>query len=82
MGLDLRRRIALVAATLGVFAAVLLLARGASQPDMALLYAGLDAGAAGGVVAALEQQGVAYEVRGAAIYVPSAQRDMLRMTLA
>ena len=82
MGLDLRRRIAVVAATVGVFVAVLLLARGASEPDMALLYAGLDASAAGGVVASLEQQGVAYEVRGAAIYVPSVQRDMLRMTLA
>jgi flagellar M-ring protein FliF len=82
MGLDLRRRIAVVAATVGVFVAVLLLARGASEPDMALLYAGLDASAAGDVVASLEQQGVTYEVRGAAIYVPSVQRDMLRMTLA
>jgi flagellar M-ring protein FliF len=82
MGLDLRRRIAVVAATVGVFVAVLLLARGASEPDMALLYAGLDTSAAGDVVASLEQQGVAYDVRGAAIYVPSVQRDMLRMTLA
>jgi flagellar M-ring protein FliF len=82
MGLDVRRRIALVAATVGVFVAVLLLARGASEPDMALLYAGLDPAAAGQVVAALEQQGVTHEVRGAAIYVPSVERDMLRMTLA
>ncbi len=82
MGLDMRRRIVLVAATLGVFASVLFLARGASEPEMALLYAGLDPSAAGEVVAALEQQGVTHQVRGAAIYVPSTERDMLRMTLA
>lgn len=82
MSLDLPRRIAVVAATLGVFAAVLLLARSAAQPDMALLYAGLDSAAAGEVIAALEQQGVPHEVRGASLFVPAAQRDVLRMTLA
>jgi len=81
-GLDLRRRLVLVAAAVGVFVAVLLLARSASQPEMTLLYAGLDPSAAGEVVTALQQQGVAYEVRGAALYVPVAQRDSLRMTLA
>ncbi|MEL7117674.1 MAG: flagellar M-ring protein FliF, partial [Pseudomonadota bacterium] len=49
---------------------------------MALLYSGLDPAAAGEVVAALEQQGVAYDVRTGAILVDSAQRDSLRMTLA
>ena len=82
MSLDLRRKLAVVGATIGVFVAVLFLARGASQPEMALLYAGLDPSAAGEVVASLDQQGVPYEVRGPAVYVPAAQRDTLRMTLA
>jgi flagellar M-ring protein FliF len=82
MTLDLRRRVVLVAAVAGVFAAVLFLARGAAQPDMALLYAGLDPAASGEVLASLEQQGVPHEVRGNAVYVPAAQRDVLRMTLA
>ncbi len=49
---------------------------------MALLFAGLEPAASGEVIAALEQQGVPYEVRGPAVYVPSPQRDVLRMTLA
>jgi flagellar M-ring protein FliF len=82
MTLDLRRRVLLVAAVAGAFAAVLFLARGAAQPDMALLYAGLDPAASGAVIAALDQQGVPYEVRGASLFVPAPQRDVLRMTLA
>ena len=39
---------------------------------MALLYSGLDAAAAGEVVAALEARGVPFEVRDAAIYVDGA----------
>ena len=65
-----------------MFAAVLGLSRMASQPTMSLLYAGLDPAAAGEVVAALEQQGVGYDVRAGAIFVDAAQRDALRMTLA
>jgi flagellar M-ring protein FliF len=42
----------------------------------------LNASAAGDVVAALDQRGVTYEVRGDSIYVDDAQRDSLRMTLA
>lgn len=80
--LDLRKRVAVVVATVGMFAAVLFMARTAAQPDMALLYAGLDSAAAGEVIAALEQQGVVHEVRGDSVFVPAAQRDVLRMTLA
>jgi flagellar M-ring protein FliF len=69
-------------ATVAMFVAILALARGAGQQDMALLYAGLDATAAGEVVAALEQRGIPHEVRGDAIYVPQAERDIQRMTLA
>ncbi|PIE08342.1 MAG: flagellar M-ring protein FliF [Rhodobacterales bacterium] len=80
--LDLRKRIIVVGATLGVFAAVLGLARMAAQPSMALLYAGLEPGPAGEVIEALEARGVVTEVRGGAIHVPAAERDALRMTLA
>ena len=80
--LDMRRRIIVVAATVAMFAAVLGLARMAAQPSMALLYAGLEPGPAGEVIAALEARNVAMDVRGGAIYVDASRRDELRMTLA
>jgi flagellar M-ring protein FliF len=80
--LDLRRQIVVVAATLAMFGAILLLARGAGEPRMALLYAGLDPAAAGEVLAALEARGVAHEVAGDSIRVDAAVRDALRLTLA
>lgn len=80
--LEMRKQIIVVAATLAMFAAVLGLARMAANPSMALLYAGLEAGAAGEVVTALEARGALHEVRGGAIYVDLARRDELRMTLA
>ena len=81
-GLTPRRRAILAAATIGMFLAVLGLARYAGAPNMALLYSGLDAKSAGQVVSALDQQHVSYQVRGDAIYVPEAKRDSLRMVLA
>lgn len=81
-GLTLRRQIIVVAATLGMFMAVLGLARYAGQPSMALLFSGLDAKSAGEVVTALDQRNVAYDIRGDAIYVPEGERDSLRMVLA
>lgn len=80
--LDTRRRVIVIGATLSVFLAVLALSRVASTPNQVLLYAGLDAAAAGEVIAALDQEGVSYEVRGNAIYVEEARRDSLRMVLA
>ncbi|MES2539324.1 MAG: flagellar basal-body MS-ring/collar protein FliF [Pseudomonadota bacterium] len=80
--LDLRRRIIIVGATVAMFAAVLALSRMAGQPEMGLLYAGLEPGAAGEVVAALDQRGVAYEIQGDSILVDVSQRDALRMALA
>ena len=77
-----QRRIMVSFATIGMFVMVLVLARVASSPNMTLLYAGLENGQAGEVVSALEQRGVAYEVRGGAIFVDSPKRDELRMTLA
>ena len=80
--LSLGRKTVVIGATLAMFAAVLLLGRMATTPGQALLYSGLESGAAGEVVAALDQRGIAHEVRGNAIYVPEDQRDQLRMTLA
>ncbi|MBW7920957.1 MAG: flagellar M-ring protein FliF [Rubellimicrobium sp.] len=77
-----RRKIVVVAATLAVLAAVIALGRAAGGRDMALLYAGLEPGAAGGVIAALEQRGIGYDVRGDAIFVPRDTRDVLRLSLA
>ncbi|WP_254813750.1 flagellar basal-body MS-ring/collar protein FliF [Rhodovulum sp. ES.010] len=81
-GLTPRRRVIVIIATVAMFAAVLALSRVATTPRMELLYSGLDGAAAGDVIRALDQSGVAYEVRGPAIYVDASQRDSLRMTLA
>ncbi|MFN3644671.1 MAG: flagellar basal-body MS-ring/collar protein FliF [Gemmobacter sp.] len=81
-GLDPLRRAVVVGATVAVFVAVLALARFSTAPSLALFYSGLDPAAAGEVVAALDRRGVAYEVRGDAIWVDAAARDSLRMGLA
>ncbi len=78
----MKRRIVVIGATIAMFMAVLTLGRMGAQPNMTLLYAGLDGRTAGEVITALDQQGAVYEVRGTAIYVTEAQRDSLRMTLA
>ncbi|MES2435818.1 MAG: flagellar basal-body MS-ring/collar protein FliF [Pseudomonadota bacterium] len=80
--LDGRKRLVVLGATLAMFLAVMAMSRMAGTPGMSLLYAGLDSSAAGDVITALDQKGVAYEVRGQAIYVDDGQRDALRMTLA
>ena len=80
--MDIRRRVIVVVATLVMFGSVLSLTRMASEPSLTLLYSGLENGAAGEVVSALEQRGVVYDVRGGSIFVEAARRDELRMTLA
>ena len=80
--LDLRRRLIIAGATIAMFLAIIGLSRMASQPDMVLLYAGLEPATAGEVVAALDQRGVAHRVTGDSIFVDASQRDSLRMALA
>ncbi|MBS0125743.1 flagellar basal-body MS-ring/collar protein FliF [Thetidibacter halocola] len=80
--LGARQRIIVLGATLAMILSVWGLARLATTPNLALLYAGLENGAAGEVVKALESRGVPYEVRGGAIFVPEGDRDSLRLTLA
>ncbi len=81
-GLDPARQLVLLLAAAAFVAVLVALWRMATAPGMTLLYAGLDGGQASGVVNALDQRGVAYDVRGDAIFVDSSQRDVLRMTLA
>jgi len=81
-GLDKRKRMMAIGATLAVIFTFFLMSLVANKPSMQLLYAGLESSSAGDVVSALEQSGVDYEVRGGSIYVPSSKRDELRMTLA
>jgi flagellar M-ring protein FliF len=80
--LDARRRVVALLAVVAVAAAVFGIGRLATAPSMALLYSGLDPAAAGEVVAALERQGIPFEVRDASIYVDGARRDQTRMALA
>lgn len=80
--LDLRRRIIVIGASLAVFAAVLLIARSTASQDSSLLYAGLDSATAGDVISSLDSRGINYEVRGGSIFVPTEDRDQLRMSLA
>ncbi len=80
--LDNRRRMIVVGATVIVVLGVLMLTRLAAQPNYALLYSGLSQKSSGEVLAALDGQGVAYDVRNSAIYVDASQRDALRLTLA
>lgn len=80
--MSLRNRlVALSAAALTVLA-VLWIAGTAATERMSLLYGGLEGRAAGEVVAALDAMGVVSEVRGDAIYVPTDQRDRVRIALA
>ncbi|WP_432450530.1 flagellar basal-body MS-ring/collar protein FliF [Aliiroseovarius marinus] len=81
-GLDMRKRMVAGLAALAMFIAVIGLSRMATNTSMSLLYSGLESGAAGDVVKALEGRGVVYEIRGGAIFVDSSKRDSLRMTLA
>lgn len=81
-GLSSARRGALVGAMVAIAVAVLMLGRMGTSGESALLYAGLDPRVAGEVVAALEQRGVAYQVRGESILVDRAARDRLRLDLA
>lgn len=77
-----QQKIILAAAFMATFLAVAGFAWLASRPGMSMIYGGLDPAQSGEVIAGIERAGVAYEVRGDAIWVDSRQRDRLRMDLA
>lgn len=81
-GLSPRNRAIAVAAMLAAMSAFFFLIRAATEPRLALLYAGLDAATAGEVLEALEGMDVVAEARGDAIYVVENRRDAIRMALA
>ena len=80
--LDGRRRILAVGASVAMFATIMMLTKIATAPGMSLLYAGLEDAAAGEIIQTLEARGIAYDVRGEAIFVPSSLRDETRLMLA
>ncbi|MGY6535044.1 MAG: flagellar basal-body MS-ring/collar protein FliF [Pararhodobacter sp.] len=80
--LDMRRRVGLGLGLVMALATVLVIARIAASPSMTLLYAGLDGARAGDVIAALDQRGIRYEVRGESIWIDARLRDETRMALA
>jgi len=80
--LDARRRTIVAITTTVSFALILLLARVAGTPSMALLYSGLEPSVSGEVIGALEQHDVEFSVQGNAIYIDSTKRDFMRMALA
>lgn len=80
--LEPRKRVIIAATGFAMFVAILGLARLAATPSLSLLYAGLEANAAGDVIQALEQQGIAHEVRAGAIFVDASVRDSIRLKLA
>jgi flagellar M-ring protein FliF len=80
--LSLQRQIMLGVAVLGVLAAMTFLVRGTMKPPMSLLYSGLDPVRAGEVINELDQLGVAYDIRGEAIFIPQNIRDKTRFALA
>lgn len=81
-GLETGKKVVVALAVAALLAAIIGLGRMATKPSMTLLYAGIEATAAGEIIQALEQRSILHEVRGGAIYVESSARDMLRMTLA
>lgn len=81
-GMDPRRRIIALLGVAAIVASIYGISRVATTPSMALLYSGLDAPAAGQVVAALEAEGIPFEIRDSSIYVQQSGRDRLRMELA
>lgn|GEM_PF-202613 len=81
---SLVHRVVLVATALACVGAAVLLVNWARQPDMALLYSGLEAEEAARIVEKAREANVAYELRagGTAVYVPTEQVHSLRLTMA
>ena len=82
--LGLNQRITLSVATLFVVGGMTALVLWAHRPSMQLLYGRLGDKDVSEIVAAVQEQGVSYEVGngGSAVYVPADQVHKLRMLLA
>jgi len=82
MALPPQRKLGSILSVIATVAALYFLASTSLKPKTDLLYAGLDAAAAGEVIAKLETLDVVYSVKGNAIYADSRRRDSLRLELA
>ena len=80
--LEPRRKVIVILATAAMFFGIIAMSRLVTAPTLELLYSGLDMYSDGVIVNSIEQLVVSYEVRVGSIYVDSAQRDALRLTLA
>ncbi|WOR14512.1 flagellar basal-body MS-ring/collar protein FliF [Hyphomonas sp. FCG-A18] len=80
--LPLPRQLMLAGAVLGVVLAMMFMVRGAMNEPMSLLYSGLDSERSGEIMGELDKQGVSYQIRQDAIFVPQSARDRIRMSLA
>lgn len=76
------QKAAIVGAFVGAFVLIAGFALIAGRQPKALLYSGLDPAQSSEVVTRIEQAGVAYELRGDAIWVDASMRDRLRMDMA
>ncbi|MDO5528461.1 MAG: flagellar basal-body MS-ring/collar protein FliF [Paracoccus sp. (in: a-proteobacteria)] len=76
------QRAAIIAGFVATFVLVFVFAGMAGRGNKALLYAGLEPADASAIIAEIEQAGIAYDIRGNAIWVDEVARDRLRMDLA
>jgi len=81
--LGLNQKVSLIVVSALVMAGMAGLVMWSGQPDMRLLYGGLDTKDMADVVHALDEQAIPYEIRnGASVYVPSDYVHKVRMDLA
>jgi len=81
---NLTQRVVLVILVLGSIATVAAVVNWARQPDMALLYAGLEPEEAARIAEKIRDEGIPYELKGGGttIFVPQEKVYSLRLTMA
>jgi flagellar M-ring protein FliF len=84
LAMNTRQRIALGASTLGALVVAFLLFRTMSQPSYTTIASGLDPARTGQMTAALDTQGIGYELRnnGTALAVEKGKTDKAQVALA
>ncbi len=80
--LSLSRKLQLGSAVIAVLLFMTFVSRGVIREDMGILYSGLEPAHAGEIITELEKRGIAYDVRGDAIFIADDKRDALRLLLA
>lgn len=81
-GLTMRQQVVAIGATMATIVLFWFFVTMATKEPEALLYSGLEPSVAGEVAAQLDGLGVSYTLKGSAMYVPSSQRDKLRIEMA